>query len=218
VLVPLLITLSSVAVGVAVGLCVRAAWARVVRVVAAGVAVVAVVGQLLPEAIQEAGWQVLALFAVAVVTPMVADSTAGKLARRGAGLGFEIAYGSLLIHQLADGLAIGALASVDHDHGHELSYAAIAVHTVALAALFVLLVRERSGWRQGLWRGCGMAAAVCAGVGLVTLVPTPWVEVAHPWVVAAAAGGLMHVAMHPIVEGGVKVYGWFAVQPDKLPR
>jgi len=145
--------------------------------------------------VYELGWGALLVVLGAAAVPLIAD-IAGR--RRG-GAGLEIAYAGILVHQLADGVALGSLATVDHDHGHEVSYLAIAAHTVALAALFVLLFRERAGRVAAFARGLGMAGALLVGATIVFFLPITWVELAHPWVVAIAGGVLLHVALHPLL-------------------
>lgn len=198
-LLPLLLVLASVALGIAVGLGVGTRAIRPTAIIAAVVAFLAVVGQLLPEAMHELGAVALLVAALAFCVPLVVELGARRLPGRGR-LGIEIAYAGLLVHQFADGVALGSLGLVDHDHGHEVSYAAIAAHTVALAALFVLLYRQRSGRGHALARGVGMAVAVGIGAAGVGLLPHATLESAHPWIVAVAAGVLLHVVAHPFLD------------------
>lgn len=195
-LLPLLVAVFAVLLGAALGLSVGERALGPARLVAVLASLIAVFAQLIPEAVHDLGWWALIGVAVAAAVPLAADLL-GRSAR--ASFSLEIAYGGMLVHQLADGVALGSLAAVDHDHGHEVSFLAIAAHTVALAALFVLLYRERQGRLHALLRGAGMALALIVGALVVSGLPSAWVELAHPWVVAVAAGVLLHVALHPLV-------------------
>ena len=198
-LLPLLLSLASVALGIAVGLGVGVRALRPASLLAAVAALLAVVFQLIPEALHELGWIALAVVALAFVVPLVVELGARRLRGQGR-FGLEIAFVGLLIHQIADGVALGSLGLVDHDHSHDVSYVAIAAHTVALVALFVLLFRQRSGRWHALWRGLGMALALVVGAAGVGLLPHATLELVHPWIVAIAAGVLLHVVAHPLLE------------------
>lgn len=196
-LIPLLTALGAVGVGLALGLATDARWLGPARIVAAIAAAAAVVFQLAPEAAHDLGWVALLLVAGAAAFPFFVDAVGRGLGGGRPALG--VAYAGVLLHQLADGLTLGSLASVHHDHGHEVSYVALAAHTVALAALFTLLVRERAGRGAALLAGSGLGGALLGGALTVGWLPIAWIEALHPWVVAVAAGVLLHVALHPLV-------------------
>lgn len=200
---PLLVALGSVAVGTALGLGLGRRALGAARTVAAVVAVLAVVFQLAPEAVTEVGWLALVVLAGGFILPMVAELL-GHQALRGTDAGprlaLELAYGGLLVHQLGDGLALGALGSGVHDHGHEVSVVALGIHAVAMSAVFVLAFRDALGARAALLRGLGMALALTVGALAVSVVPAGILIPAHPWVAAATAGLLLHVALHPLVH------------------
>ncbi|TVQ92162.1 MAG: hypothetical protein EA397_07320 [Deltaproteobacteria bacterium] len=198
-LLPLLLSLVSVALGIAVGLGVGVRAVRPASLLAALAALLAVFVQLIPEAMHELGWIAIGVVALAFVLPLVVELGARRLQGQGR-FGLEIAFAGLLVHQFADGLALGSLGLVDHDHSHDLSFVAIAAHTVALVALFVLIYRQRSGRWHALWRGVGMAIALVVGAAGVGLLPHAILGLVHPWIVALAAGVLLHVVVHPFVE------------------
>lgn len=197
-----MLSLLAVGLGLGLGLGVGARAVGPARAVAAVAAIAAIVLQLLPEALHDLGWVALVAFAVAASLPLALELGGRRFTSptKTPWLSFEVAYAALVVHQLADGVAIGSLASVHHDHGHHVSYVAIAVHTVALVALFVLLARGRFGRVSGLLRGVGLAVALVVGAAAVGLLPVTWIQLAHPWVIAAAGGALLHVALHPLVE------------------
>jgi hypothetical protein len=170
-----------------------ASWASAI------IALGAVVLGLLPEAIAEVGWAALAVAALAAALPWVAE-VIGRRAQPPGQLGLELAYAALLVHQLGDGVAIGALGSDHVGHHHEGSLLALGLHSAALAAVFVLLWRTRSGLRAAVLRAAGMAVAVVVGAVIVPVLPSAWVVVAHPWVAAGAGGLLLHVAVHPLLH------------------
>lgn len=200
---PLLVALGSVAVGTALGLGLGRRALGVARGIAAVVAVLAVALQLAPEAVTEVGWLALAVLAGGFVLPLLVELI-GQRAMRGSEAGprlaLELAYVGLLVHQLGDGLALGALGSGVHDHGHEVSVVALGVHAIAMSAVFVLAFRDALGARAALIRGLGMAGALSLGAAAVSVLPAGILIPAHPWVAAATAGLLLHVALHPLVH------------------
>jgi hypothetical protein len=201
VIFPVTIAALAVVVGTALGLALGHRAVVPAGIVAAVASLVAVFAQLLPEALHDLGWVALLAFAAALALPIVLEVGGRRLAPDSASaLPLELAYGGLVAHQFADGVALGALASVAHDHGHEVSYVAIATHTVALSVLFALLFRARGGRHVAVVRGLGMVGALVAGAAGVGALPVGWIEAAHPWVIAAAGGLLVHVAAHPIVH------------------
>lgn len=173
------------------------------RILAAVIALGAVVLQLVPDAVSEVGWWALIAVGLGLLVPLTVEWV-GRQAVDGRDhdgrAALELAYVGLLVHQFGDGLALGALGSGVHDHGHEVSLVALGLHAVALSSVFVLAFRQALGLRHALARAAGMALALASGAALAGVVPGSWLHVAHPWVAAATAGLLLHVAMHPLLH------------------
>ncbi len=205
--------LGAVALGTALGLSIGRRALGVSRVVAAVIAVLAVALQLVPEAVGEVGWGALAVTALGLGLPVLVGLGAHRVFRAGGAehLPLELAYGGLLLHQLGDGLALGALGSPVHDHGHEVSLLAIGLHAVALSAVFVLAFRDARGRAHALLRAVGMSAVLAVGALVAGLVPGALLAMAHPWVAALTAGLLLHVALHPFLH-------LLGIQPAHAPQ
>lgn len=202
-LVPLLVAVGAVGVGTAVGLGLGARALSAARVLGALVALAAVGLQLAPEAVAEAGLWALAVVAAAFLVPLGVEWIGQRVLASptvASGAGLELAYVGLLAHQFGDGVAMGSLGGGHLGHGHGVSLLALGVHAVAMSAVFVLAFRDARGTMHGLLRGVGMAVAIGAGALGVGLVPAGIVVAAHPWVAAATAGLLLHVALHPVVN------------------
>ncbi|MFK7931168.1 MAG: hypothetical protein AB8H79_23495 [Myxococcota bacterium] len=197
------VAVAAVGLGTAIGLVLGQRAMGVARMSAAVVALAAVCFQLLPDAVSEVGWWALGATAIAIAIPVIMELAGQQVVARQEARGhssLEFAYVGLLVHQLGDGLALGALGSGAHDHGHEVSIVALAIHAVALSAVFVLAFRQARGVQAAVLRAAGMAATLVGGALLVGVVPATWLAVAHPWVAAATGGLLLHVALHPLVH------------------
>lgn len=189
--------------GTGIGLVLGERTLGVARIVAAVVALGAVALQLVPDAVSEVGWWALLAVVAGLAVPMVVELAGRRLATVQDGAGnasLELAYLGLLAHQFGDGVALGALGSDAHDHGHEVSMVALAVHAVALSAVFVLAFRHAKGRRSAAIRGGGMAFILATGAVLAGVLPAAWLVWVHPWVAAVTAGVLLHVALHPFTH------------------
>lgn len=180
---------------------------------AAVVATVAV--HLLPEALGEGGTAVLAVFALAALAPAVlARLTSGKGDHdlhlgpsRGAGLAVELAYVSLLLHKVTDGVALASALGTSHaGHHHWDVVLAVAGHTVPMAATVALAYRHR-GVRVAALRTAGLAVAMVAGGLVADAAERAGTAGIAPWLNAVAAGLLLHVVIHDLPMPGPRGAG-----------
>jgi len=168
------------------------------RAFALAAVIATVVGDLLPEAVRAGGAAVLVAFAIALAAPGVM----AQLASRGGhdhGLATELAYVSLLLHKITDGVALGA-ALAPGQARHWDVIAAVAGHTLPMAATVALAYRDRP--RVAWLRALGLAAAIAVGAALADLAAVTVLADATPWLGAIAAGLLLHVVTHDLPVGG----------------
>ena len=198
------ITVGSVLAGAMLGGLSRreGSWLGPLRTFAVAAVGTAVVVQLLPDAVAEIGGGALIIFAVALALPgllapifrRLRPSVEVSTHRVGTELGF---YGFLL-HQLAEGLALGTFAGGEHaEHGHESLFVAVAAHTLPLSAVFVAEAMAHGGRRSALRRTMGIAGATVLGFALADVVHQRLHLDLHPWLSAGIAGFLVHVIFHP---------------------
>ncbi len=196
------LALLTAAISVLVGLAAAiAAHARLwvlapVRAFAVVAVAAAIAVHILPEAIDGAGWWVLVPFVAGFVAPPLI----GALSRQAAGehrrVAAELSYGGVLIHQLGDGLGLGALTGDGHaDHVHWDFLIGIGAHTVPLVAVVALAFAELGGRRAALVRTAGLFAATALGIAL-TRADASLMLRAGPWLNAAVSGLLFHVLLH----------------------
>jgi hypothetical protein len=189
-LLPALLALASIAAGTALGL-LRADGGRALRVVqlaslvaALGVALL----QLLPEALEALGPVALAAFALPLL-PLLRSAPPSARA-----LAVELGFAALLLHQLADGLLLGAYGGMVYAVREHLGLlAAIALHTVPLAAAVALRFEQRDGRRRALARVAAMAGASLLGIALAGRIPAELAERIDPWASAVIAGLLIQI-------------------------
>ncbi len=171
-----------------------------IRALALGASLATVFGVLLPEAVVEVGAAALAPFLGGALLPGIVER-AGKhvTAADGHRLALELSYGGLVLHQLGDGLAMGALGAPGAEHAHPSVLVAVFGHTVPIVAA-VFIAFATAGGRLVAWRRVGvLGAAALVGVA-VTAVPSAasLVSAHHGWVEAAAGGLLLHVVLHDV--------------------
>jgi uncharacterized membrane protein YraQ (UPF0718 family) len=196
-LLPIAIALSSHVAGALLGLGGGRRSLAALRTFALVSALAVVLAQLLPDALGAAGLGALAVFAVAAASPALIGRIAARLGKNAGVVGLELGYTGLLLHHVADGLAIGAYAGEHHhDHHHGDVLAALSAHTVPLVALVALAYQRHSGTRAAVLRVGGLLAATVAGSLATTLVSPEEFGRFEPWVTAAVAGLLLHVLAH----------------------
>jgi len=167
------------------------------RAFALAAVIATVLGHLLPEAVEGGGALVLVAFGVALAAPGVI----ARAARHQHGVATELAYVSLLLHKVTDGVALGAAIAPGQPRHWDV-IAAIAAHTVPMAAVVALAYRDRP--RVAWARALGLAAAILVGAALADLAAATVLADASPWLAAIASGLLLHVVTHDLPAGGAR--------------
>ena len=166
-----------------------------VRAFAVVAVAAAIAVHILPEAIDGAGWWVLLPFALGFVAPPLI----GGLSRQAAGqhrrLAAELSFAGVMVHQIADGVALGLGGGTDAEHVHWDLVIGIGAHTVPVVAVIALAFTELGGRRAALVRTAALLAATVAGIAL-TRVDTSFMLRAGPWLNAVVGGLLFHVLLH----------------------
>ncbi len=191
----------SVLVGASLGLVGPGRALGPIRALALGASLATVFGVLIPEAVGEGGALALIPFFIGLLLPGLFERfSSGLLRTDGQAVALELGYVGLLVHQLGDGLAMGAFAGPGHEgHGHWEVLAAIFGHTVPIVAAVVIAFAAAKGRGSACVRAAGLALAAVGGV-LVTTSPGASAMLAahHAWVSAVTAGLLLHVVLHGI--------------------
>jgi hypothetical protein len=191
-ILPAVLAVASVAAGAFLGL-VRSEARRALRliqVVSLGAALGVALLQLLPEALAELGPVALAAFALPLL-PLLRPAS-----RSANAFAVELGYAALLAHQLADGVLLGAyggLLFAPRDHAGLL--AAVALHTVPVAAAIALRFELRDGRRGAMARCAGMAGASLLGIALAGRIPQSLALRIDPWASAVIAGLLLQTVL-----------------------
>ncbi len=162
---------------------------------------------LLPDAIAGAGGATLLAFVAGIVLPNLFSSLrawrsptpkrhahdhAPPPGHRNLVLLFGIS--GVLLHQIGDGLALGAFSSGPHaGHVHWDLVIGIAAHTVPLVAIVTLPIQKR---RNMAVIALAMVAASALGITLAELGGLGFAASALPWLNAAVAGLLLHILAH----------------------
>ena len=111
----------------------------------------------------------------------------------------RITYVSLLVHSVADGIALSAYSGHMHQgRPHYDVLVALSAHTVPVAAVMTLTFRDFRGVRWALFGALGLWVATSVGVIGAGLVPHEAVHGASAWVGAVVAGLLLHVVTHDL--------------------
>lgn len=165
-----------------------------VRAFAVVAVAAAIAVHILPEAIDGAGGWVLVPFVLGFVAPpliaRVAEQRAGAHRRFAA----ELSYAGVLVHQVADGLALGVVTGGNGDL-HWDFVVGVGAHTVPVVAVIALAFAELGGPRAALVRTAGLFAATVLGI-VLTRADTSFMIDAGPWLNAAVSGLLFHVLLH----------------------
>ncbi|MCB9627798.1 MAG: permease [Sandaracinaceae bacterium] len=177
------------------------------------VAAIAVVfGQLLPEALSEGGLSVIAVFAAGVLVPRLMFHH-----HHGPGHGHGLTHGpdlfdddgahiraglwlslvAMMLHQMGDGVALGAFASGAHaEHLHVDLFFAIAAHTVPVVGLLVHAFVQQWGRTTASLQGLALGLSGVLGVALADAINASAAVAWTPFITAFAAGLLIHVVSH----------------------
>lgn len=198
---PLAAALGSVSLGAALGLLPgpKGLWLGPIRSFALTASVAVVLTHLLPEAYGALGVRALVVFAVGLLLPSLVKGLSVRL-RRGQGerAGLELGYVGLLVHQVGDGLSMGALSEHDHvGHDHHDVVLALAAHTVPVAAMVVLAFGGAARKYQAGARAVGLGLSAALGVVLGHWV-TAGVDQVVAWVAGLTAGLVLHVVAHDL--------------------
>ncbi|XYH93673.1 hypothetical protein ACMHYB_38320 [Sorangium sp. So ce1128] len=156
---------------------------------------------LLPEAINELGWLALLPAAAGLLAPAVMERL--MVVEDGArhAPATALGYAAVLAHQFGEGAAVASLARAGHLSTSVVL--ALAAHTVPLAMVVALQMRETKVGTSGTRVTC----AALAGVGLATvlgalttrLIGEKRFESAEPWMLSAVAGLLVHALSHEAI-------------------
>ncbi len=166
---------------------------RLTRLVAIVAGLAVVVFELLPESWAEAGLWSIPCFGVGLALPWLG----GRLLGGGGGehslAGEELAFVAIGLHQVVDGLEIGAAWAIAV--GAWAITLAIAAHSIPLLAGVLLELRRHRGRRDTVIRGGVLVTATGIGAAL------GWsgsdaVPGAHTWLPALLAGLFLHVLWH----------------------
>ena len=164
--------------------------ARLLAIVA-GLAVVIL--ELLPEAWHEAGLWALPVFAVGAALPWLG----GRLLKGRSGehslAGEELAFVAIGLHQVIDGLEIGAAWLVAT--GAWALTLAIAAHSIPLLAGVLLELGRHRGRRDTVIRGALLALATGGGA-ILGWSGSDVLPGAESWLPALLAGLFLHVLWH----------------------
>jgi len=203
-LVALLVAIVAVAIGVGIGLARSSAHRTLgpIRTFALVAAFATVVIELLPRAVAGGGLLALAIFAAAAALPWVAERLGARAGSdRSAAWRLEIGYVGLLVHHVGDGLGLGTFTGGAHSgHTHWDVLLAIGGHTVPVTAVVVLAYGRRASARVAALRGGLFAVAIAVGIALAESVPDAPFAAVEPYLTAAVAGLLLHVATHDWLE------------------
>lgn len=185
----------------------RDAWVGPVRTFALSAALSVVLVHLLPEALEGSGaWALLALLGGFFLPEWLGNAGAfvwrasaeGKSATRSQ-IALEASYVGLLIHQVGDGLGLGAFTGELYaDEGSGGVITAIAAHAVPVVAIVVLTFDSIRGRAHAVARAVGLALASILGVLLTHAVPGAILGEASAWISAIVGGTLLHVVTHDL--------------------
>lgn len=174
--------------------------------------IVAVAGivllHLLPDALQGGGVLALLLAVGAAALPMLwpripwrkkSPDMSGRIT-------LELAYVALLVHKVADGIALGFGLGHDMDARWGL-VAGFAAHTIPMTAVIAITFAHR-GQTHAWARVGGVALAIIFGVALADQLQTgPLLEL-RPYFDALTAGLLLHLTFHDVPRPALRPMGY----------
>jgi hypothetical protein len=190
-ILPALIATASIAAGAALGLLRDARRPlRAVQLAALAAALGVALLQLLPEALEALGPASLAAFALPLLQLL------RPAPRSSRSFAVELGYAALLLHQLGDGVLLGAYGGMLFSaRAHAALLAAVALHTVPVAAAIALRFERIDGRRAALARSAGLAAASLLGIALAGEIPVDVAQRIDPWASAVIAGLLLQTVL-----------------------
>lgn len=158
-----------------------------VRTFALIAAITVVAGDLLPEAIEAIGLVAIAVVLAGVLLPGALEAVLERKKK----LGLELSYAALVLHHLADGVALSLYADLS-------VVIALVAHTIPVIAVVVLRFSVERGRKSAIVRAALLGLAIAIGVGLGELVPAETVASFTPWIGALVSGLLLHVITHDL--------------------
>ncbi len=191
----------SVFVGAALGMVGPGRSLGPIRALALGASLTTVFGVLVPDAVAAGGAPILVPFFVGILLPGLFERFGrSHLRADGESMALELSYAGLVVHQIGDGLAMGAFAGEAHEgHAHWEVLAAVFGHTVPIVAAVVIAFAAARGRAAASLRAVGLAVAA---VGGVVVTSADWASSAlashQAWVSALTGGLLLHVVLHGI--------------------
>ena len=211
-IVAVVITVGSILLGAILGAATRSGsrWLGPLRTFAIAAVAAAVVVQLLPESVSELGAPALLVFVGALALPgLLAPLLRRVPPMRGVSaghLGVEFGFVAFLVHQVAEGFALGTYSGGGHGghdgHDHSAIIIAVAAHTLPLTAVFIAEALVHHGRSSAIRRTIGLALATSVGFTLADVALVELQHEVHPWLSAGIAGFLVHVVFHHHEEHG----------------
>lgn len=211
-----LLAMLGVLLGAAVGTS-HAASARLlgpIRAAGLGSGILAVFGQLLPEAAHDLGLLALVPFGLALLAtnlleralaaPRSSREPAADPGTSGTRTSLELGLIALGVHQLVEGIALGTLVQAPAQAEHAVPVfgrlgvvVGLVAHTVPIVAVLTLALRRTMSMGATL-RRVGLLALVSAAGVLLSRLPVAdaLVQTAGGWIHAAVAGLLLHAVIH----------------------
>lgn len=165
----------------------RLDWSRPLHLLALASAGFIVLASLMPEAYRALGWPALAVFVLALGVPTLSE----RLLRRyhaTTGLAGVV----LTVHQLIDGLQMGALG----DSLGPAAITALGLHGAPLVFAGVVTVDLREGRPRAIPLALALIGATALGILLGGIVDPEALHPAEPWLKAVVSGLLLHVVLH----------------------
>jgi hypothetical protein len=217
--VVLVLMVAAIALGSAVGLSERVSrrFLGPIRAAGLGSGCLAVFGQLLPEAAEHMGVLALVPFALSLFGStgverlvLARDASLDRGAANATRASLELGVVGLAIHQLIEGVALGAWRTaherLEPDAGGAFGagagvLVAIAAHTVPIVAVLTLALSAVMGPRRAVSRVVLLVAASVVGVVLSGVPSAASFFVHHEgWLHALVAGLLLHAVLHAAVS------------------
>ncbi|MEM6531920.1 MAG: permease [Myxococcota bacterium] len=191
---PVIVSLAAVAAGAALGLLRhRERWLGPIRTFGLVSVLGLILVLLLPEALSGLGLVAIGVIALGFLLPAGLDRIERRFSSTHRHLGAEVGYAMILIHQVADGLALASESAEIHGAEHWDALIAMSVHTIPLTTVVVVTFNHLRGPSSALLRAAGIAVATLVGVFSLSALPGATVAGLHPWLAAAVSGMLLHI-------------------------
>jgi hypothetical protein len=150
---------------------------------------------LLPDAVAALGVVGVLLFLIMLLVPTLIGAFASHDHHAEHVLALELSYWGLVVHSIADGLALGAFGANAERASLDVMIA-ISAHTVPLIAVVVLVYGTERGSLSGLARAGGLAVATLIGIVVAGLTRVDVGEKLDGVIAAVVGGLLLHAVGH----------------------